>query len=245
MNKTKINPTTIAYNTLTNISITIPPGTSLFEFVAKNSLNSDDDDTPAGIIFYCIDTNNSDINTNTLFFSNPNTVYVPESLSLIDNNFGFKVWETKTAYSETILYSNYSIDNTNIPENQLKSNEYLFMIPLQFIISPNTLYKLQFEQDGTLRAYLITEDGDIQYWSSGTIYQSPPNPTAFLQIASDAAKLQFGPAGFGLYDSIDSYYHIYLSVSNIKNNVIYTFSIDDDSKIRLRGSDGYVLVFNE
>jgi hypothetical protein len=241
MNKTKINTDTIGYNTLKNFSITIPPGTSLFEFVAKNSLK-DDDDTPAGIIFYCIDTGNSDINTNTLFFSNPNTVYVPESLSLIDTNFGFKVWETKTAYSETILYSNYSIDNTTIPENQIKSNEYLFMIPLQFIISPNTLYKLRFEQDGTLKAYLITEDGDIQYWSSGTHYQAPANPTAFLQIAPDAARLQFGPAGFGLYDSVDVSYHIY-KVPVV--NVIYTFSIDDDSKIRLRGSDGYVMVFNE
>jgi hypothetical protein len=240
MNKIKINTTSIAYNTLTSFAITIPPGTSLFEFVAKNKLK-DGDDTPAGIIFYCIDPADTNINTYTLFFSNPNTVYVPESLSLIDTDFGFQVWQTNTAYSETILYSNYSIDNTTIPENQLKSNEYLFMIPLQFIISPNTLYKLRFEQDGTLRAYLVTADADIQYWSSVTIYTTPANPTAFLQIAPDAARLGFGAAGFGLYDSVGVSYIIY-KVPVV--NVIYTFSIDNDSKIRLRGSDGYEHVFN-
>ena len=70
MNGNKLTSSTVPYNVVWAVTITLKAGTtSLFKFVATNSGG------PAGLIFWCLENGNTNDATNTLFFSNPNTVY--------------------------------------------------------------------------------------------------------------------------------------------------------------------------
>lgn len=168
-------------------------------------------------------------------------------LAIYDNSagpddFGIQTWTSGTAYSETVPYSNYIIDTSDIPENQLVSNEFTFKIPSSVndteeytkMYSQNRLYYLRFEQDGSLAIYLSNSDKLI--WSNGRPYSGSNN----------AARLGFvygsdGNGTFGLFDSKGVKYGNSISVSK---DVVYVFYLGNDRIMRLVGSNGSSVVFN-
>ena len=168
-------------------------------------------------------------------------------LAIYDNSagpddLGIQTWASGTAYSETVPHSNYSIDTSDIPENQLVSNEFTFKIPSNVndteeytkMYSQNRLYYLRFEQDGSLAIYL--SNSDTQIWSNGRPYSGSNN----------AARLGFvygsdGNGTFGLWDSKGVKYGNSISVSK---DVVYVFYLGNDRIMRLVGSNGTSVVFN-
>jgi hypothetical protein len=168
-------------------------------------------------------------------------------LAIYDNSagpddFGIQTWTSGTAYSETVPYSNYSIDTTDIPENILVSSEFTFKIPSSVndteeytkMYSQNRLYYLRFEQDGSLAIFL--SNSDTQIWSNGRQYSG----------SNSAARLGFvygsdGNGTFGLWDSKGVKYGNSISVSK---GVVYVFYLGNDHIMRLIGSNGTSVVFN-
>jgi hypothetical protein len=168
-------------------------------------------------------------------------------LAIYDNSagpddFGIQTWTSGTAYSETVPYSNYIIDTSDIPENQLVSNEFTFKIPSSVndteeytkMYSQNRLYYLRFEQDGSLAIYL--SNSDTQIWSNGRPYSGSNN----------AARLGFvygsdGNGTFGLWDSKGVKYGNSIPVLK---DILYVFYLGNDRIMRLVGSNGTSVVFN-
>ena len=238
MNGIKITSSTVPYNVVFSNTITLKAGsTSLFKFVATNTGG------PAGLIFWCLENGNTNDATNTLFFSNPNTVYCSDGIYMNSNEFGIQTWSSGTAYSETIPYPNYTIDTSDIPENQLVSNEFSFKIPSSDsdteeytkIFSQNRLYYLRLEIDGSLAMYLSVSGKRI--WSNSRPYSG----------ANNAARIGFvygadGNGIFGLWDSKG------LSYGNqtipVLKGVVYVFYLGNDRIMRLVGADGSSVVFN-
>jgi hypothetical protein len=141
-----------------------------------------------------------------------------------------------------VPYSNYSIDTSDIPENQLVSNEFTFKIPSNDedteeytkMYSQNRLYYLRFEQDGSLAIYL--SNSDTQIWSNGRPYSGSNN----------AARLGFvygsdGNGTFGLWDSKGVKYGNSIPVLK---DILYVFYLGNDRILRLVGSNGTSVVFN-
>ena len=232
MNGTPLPKTATEWNTLFSNTITLKAGTTnFFKFSAYNKSG------PAGLIFWCLDNNNTNDATNTLFFSNPDTVYCSDGIVMNTNEFGIQTWSSGTAYSEIVPYSNYSIDTSDIPENQIVSIENSFKIPSSSddteeytkIYSQNRLYYLRLEIDGTLSIYLSSSNKKI--WSNRRPYSGPNN----------AAKIGFNNGYFGLWDSKDISYGNTIPVAN---SVIYVFYLGNDRILRLVGSDGSLTVFN-
>lgn len=158
------------------------------------------------------------------------------------SDFGIQTWSSGTAYSEIIAYPGYTIDTSDIPENQLVSNEYNFKIPSSDddteeytkIYSQNRLYYLRLEIDGSLAIYLSSSN--IRIWSNGKIYSGSNN----------AARIGFvygsdGNGTFGLWDSKGLSYGNTISVLK---GVVYVFYLGNDRILRLVGSDGSSVVFN-
>jgi len=158
------------------------------------------------------------------------------------NSFGIQTWTSGTSYSEIIAYPGYTIDTSDIPENQLVSNEYNFKIPSSNddteeytkIYSQNRLYYLRLEIDGSLAIYL--SDSGTRIWSNGKIYSGPNN----------AARIGFvygsdGNGVFGLWDSKGISYGNTLSVLK---DVVYVFYLGNDRILRLVGSNGSSIIFN-
>jgi hypothetical protein len=232
MNGTPLPKTATEWNTLFSNTITLKAGTTnFFKFTAYNGKNG------AGLIFWCLDNNNTNDATNTLFFSNPDTVYCSDGIVMNTDEFGIQTWSSGTSYWETVPYSNYSIDTSDIPENQIVSNENCFKIPSSSddaeeytkIYSQNRLYYLRLEIDGTLSIYLSSSHKKI--WSNRRPYSGPNN----------AAKIGFNNGYFGLWDSKGNSYGNTIPVTN---SVIYVFYLGNDRILRLVGSDGSSTVFN-
>jgi hypothetical protein len=238
MNGIKLTSGTVPYNVVWAVTITLKAGTtSLFKFVATNGGG------PAGLIFWCIENGNTNDSTNTLFFSNPDTVYCSDGIIMGASDFGIQTWSSGTAYSETIPYPNYTINTSDIPENQLISIEYNFKIPSSDsdteeytkIYSQNRLYYLRLEIDGTIAIYLSNSSKRI--WSNRHPYSGPNN----------AARIGFvygsdGNGTFGLWDSKGLSYG-YQTIPVIKG-VLYTFYLGNDRILRLVGSNGTSVIFN-
>jgi hypothetical protein len=241
MNGIKLTSGTVPLNVVWAVTITLKAGsTSLFKFVAKNGGSTPN---PAGLIFWCLENGNTNDATNTLFFSNPDTVYCSDGIVMGAGDFGIQTWSSGTAYSETIPYPNYSIDTSDIPENQLINIEYNFKIPSSDsdteeytkIYSQNRLYYLRLEIDGTIAIYLSNSSKRI--WSNRRPYSGPNN----------AARIGFvygsdGNGTFGLWDSKGLSYG-YQTIPVIKG-IIYTFYLGNDRILRLVGSNGTSVIFN-
>ena len=242
MNGIKLPNNATSWNTIFSNTITLNAGTtSLFKFVATNGgLGASNS---AGLIFWCLENGNTNDATNTLFFSNPDTVYCSDGIYMGASDFGIQTWSSGTAYSETIPYPNYSIDTSDIPENQLISIEYNFKIPSSDsdteeytkIYSQNRLYYLRLEIDGTIAIYLSNSSKRI--WSNRRPYSGPNN----------AARIGFvygsdGNGTFGLWDSKGLSYG-YQTIPVIKG-IIYTFYLGNDRILRLVGSNGTSVLFN-
>jgi hypothetical protein len=242
MNGIKLTSGTVPLNVVWAVTITLKAGTtSLFKFVATNGGSVSN---TAGLIFWCLENGNTNDNTNTLFFSNTNTVYCSDGIVMGPGDFGIQTWSSGTAYSETIPYPNYTIDTSDIPENQLVSNEFSFKIPSSDsdteeytkIYSQNRLYYLRLEIDGSLAIYLSVSEKRI--WSNGRPYSGAG--------ANNAARIGFvydsnGNGTFGLWDSKG------LSYGNtipVLNGVVYVFYLGNDRIMRLVGADGSSVVFN-
>jgi len=229
-------PNTITYwNQIISNVITLKAGTTtFFKFVAKNAGSSNN---PAGLIFWCLDNSNTNDATNTLFYSNPITTYCSDGIIMSSSDFGIQTWSSGTAYSETIPYSNYTIDTSDIPENQIVSNEYNFKIPSSSddseeytkIYSPNRLYYLRLEIDGSLSIYLSSSNAKI--WFNGRPYSGP----------NSAARIGFYNGKFGLWDSKGQSYGNTITVNS---QYVYVFYLGNDRIMRLVGSDGNSVVFN-
>jgi hypothetical protein len=157
-------------------------------------------------------------------------------------SFGIQTWTSGTSYSEIIAYPGYTIDTSDIPENQLVSNEYNFKIPSSDsdteeytkIYSQNRLYYLRLEIDGSLAIYLSSSD--VRIWSNGRTYSGSNN----------AARIGFvydnnGNGIFGLWDSKSLSYGNTISVLK---EVIYVFYLGNDRILRLVGSNGSSVIFN-
>ena len=237
MNGTKLANHATSWNTLFSNTISLKTGsTSLFKFVAKNNGG------PAGVIFWCLENGNTNDATNTLFFSNPDTVYCSDGIYMNSSDFGVQTYNSGTTYSETILYSNYSIDTSDIPENQLISKENNCMFPSTIddteeytkIYSPNRLYYLRLLQDGTLAIYLSISKKLI--WNNWRPYTGPNN----------AAKIAFvynsdGSGTFGLWDSKGIGFG---NTIPVLKGIIYVFYLGNDRIMRLIGSNGSTSIFN-
>lgn len=231
MNGNKINSSTVPYNVVWAVGIQLKPGTNFFKFSAYNKGG------PAGLIFWCLDNNNTNDATNTLFFSNPDTVYCSDGIVMNTNEFGIQTWSSGTSYSEIVPYSNYSIDTSDIPENQIVSIENSFKIPSSSddteeytkIYSQNRLYYLRLEIDGTLSIYLSNSNKKI--WSNRRPYSGPNN----------AARIGFNNGSFGLWDSKGISYGTTIKITD---KYIYVFYLGNDRFLRLVGSDGSSTVFN-
>ena len=256
MNGTKVNTTllkssvsTVLGNTtelnsgLSGVRVTIPASSvTVFKFVATNNNNG-----PTGLIFWCFDITGLTLGLNagvtqysvtnkTLFYSNPYTVYCSDKVVMGIADFGVQTWSSGTAYSETVPYGNYDIDKTTILIRSLRSDEYTFLIPGQKMFSPNGLYYLLFETDGSLSVYLSSSEPAKKLWSNKKPYTG----------VDDAARLQYvyndaGSGKFGLYDSRGIAYN---NTLDLTNNVSYVFTVDNDWSLRLRGSDGSNRVFS-
>lgn len=210
-----------SYNTMLSISILLTPGENTFRFEVTNGGNN-----PAGLVFWCIE-------IPVLFYSNSNNVYTPNELTTTKEDLGFKIWESNTGYTETIQNGKYLVDINSVRLNHLVSNENTYIIPTQRIYSPNKLYYLLYETDGSLSAY-ITKFNQ-KYWSNNITFIDPTN-------LLDPGRLSYGPNGLCLYKSNgESYWVIY---NNIKQNVVYTFFIDNDKKIKLTATDGTIFILN-
>ncbi len=229
-------PNTITqWNSIISNAITLKPGTSFFKFVATNSGGKSPN--PAGLIFWCL--NNGDTNdaTNTLFFSNPETVYCSDGIIIGPSDFGIQTWSSGTSYSETVPYPNYTIDTSDIPENQIINIEYNFKIPSSSddteeytkIYSQNRLYYLRLEIDGSLSIYLSSSNKRI--WSNRRPYSGPNTP----------ARIGFSNGKFGLWDSKGQSYGNTISISS---QHLYVFYLGNDRVLRLVGSDGSSTIFN-
>ena len=240
MNGTKLANHATSWNTLFSNIITLKTGsTSLFKFVANNGNTVNN---PAGLIFWCLENGNTNDATNTLFFSNLDTVYCSDGIYMNSSEFGVQTWSSGTAYSETILYANYTIDMSDIPENQLVSNENTITCPstnddteeYTKIYSPNRLYYLRLLQDGTLAIYLSISKKLI--WNNQRPYTGP----------NSAAKIAFvynsdGSGTFGLWDTKG------ISFGNtipVLKGIIYVFYLGNDRIIRLVGTNGSTSIFN-
>lgn len=236
MNGIKLSNSALSWNTIISNTITLTAGsTSLFKFVATNGGGG------AGLIFWCLENGNTNDATNTLFFSNPDTVYCSDGIYMNPDEFGIQTWNSKTAYSEKIEYSNYTIDTSDIPENQLVSNEYNYKIPSSNddteeytkIYSQNRLYYLRLLPDGALVIYLSISGKII--WHNRRYYSGSNN----------AARIGFvygndGNGTFGLWDSKG------LSYGNtipVLKEIIYIFYLGNDLIMRLVGSDGSSVIF--
>jgi PA14 domain. len=263
MNGTKLNATllkssisTFSGNTteinqgLGGVRVTIPGNSvSVFKFAAVNNNNG-----PTGIIFWCVDITGLtlginttvtvyNITNNTLFYSNPDTVYCSDKTVMGIEEFGVQTWSSDTAYSETVVYGDYDVDKTKILIRSLRSNEYTFLIPGQKMFSPNGLYYLLFETDGSLSVYLTSsysetnlDDPPKKLWSNKKPYTG----------LNDVARLQYvynanGSGTFGLYDSKGIAYN---NTLDLTGGVLYVFTLDNDWSLRLRGSDGSNRVFS-
>jgi hypothetical protein len=158
------------------------------------------------------------------------------------DEFGIQTWSSGTSYSEIIPYPNYTIDTSDIPENQLISIESNFKIPSSDsdteeytkMYSQNRLYYLRLEIDGSLSIYLSSSNKKI--WTNGRTYSGVNN----------AARIAFvygsdGNGTFGLWDSKGLSYGTTIPVTN---SVIYVFYLGNDRVLRLVGSDGSLTVFN-
>ena len=250
MNGTKVNSTVLKSNVSTflgntyesnqglgGVRVTIPGNSvSVFKFVATNNGNG-----PTGLIFWCVDITGLtlglnttvtvyNITNNTLFYSNPDTVYCSDKVVMGIGDFGVQTWSNDTAYSEKVLYGDYDVDKTKILIRSLRSDEYTFLIPGQKMFCPNGLYYLLFETDGSLSVYLTRSDPPKKMWSNKTPYTG----------VNDVAKLQYvyndnGTGTFGLYDSKGIAYNNTLALTG---GVLYVFTLDNDWSLRLRGSDG-------
>ena len=262
MNGTKVNSTVLKSTVYTlldrylsenntglgGVTVTIPANSvSVFRFEATNNNNG-----PTGIIFWCVDitglaeqstVTDYNITNKTLFYSNPDTVYCPEKVVMGIEEFGVQTWSNGTAYSETVVYGDYDVDKTKILIRSLRSNEYTFLIPGQKMFSPNGLYYLLFETDGSLSVYLTSsysetnlDDPPKKLWSNKKPYTG----------LNDVARLQYvynanGSGTFGLYDSKGIAYN---NTLDLTGGVLYVFTLDNDWSLRLRGSDGSNRVFS-
>jgi hypothetical protein len=242
MNGIKLSNSAPSWNTIISNTITLTAGTTTsFKFVATNGGGGAPN--PAGLIFWCLENGNTNDATNTLFFSNPDTVYCSDGIYMGASDFGIQTWSSGTAYSETIPYPNYTINTSDIPENQLISIEYNFKIPSSDsdteeytkIYSQNRLYYLRLEIDGTIAIYLSNSSKRI--WSNRHPYSGPNN----------AARIGFvygsdGNGTFGLWDSKGLSYG-YQTIPVIKG-IVYTFYLGNDRILRLVGSNGTSVIFN-
>jgi hypothetical protein len=240
--KSTLSSNNIETNTgLIGVRVTIPANSvSVFKFAAINNNNG-----PIGLIFWGVDVTglattetNYVMTSKTLFYSNPDTVYCSDKVVMGISDFGFQTWSSETAYSETVLYGNYDIDKTIIYKRALRSLEYTFMIPGQQMFSPNGLYYFMFETDGSLSVYLTSSDPAKKLWS---------NDKPYINV-NDPARLQFkynadGSGTFGLYDSRGIAYNSELALA-LTSGVSYVFTLDNDTKMRLRGSDGSTREFS-
>uniref|UniRef100_A0A6C0I9H7 Bulb-type lectin domain-containing protein n=1 Tax=viral metagenome TaxID=1070528 RepID=A0A6C0I9H7_9ZZZZ len=237
MNGSKLPNYATTWNTVFSNTITLKAGsTSFFKFVAYNGGG------PAGVIFWCLENGNTNDATNTLFFSNPNTVYCSDGMYMNSSEFGIQTWTSGTSYSEIIPYPNYKIDTSDIPENILVSNEFTFKIPSSDsdtdeytkIYSQNRLYYLRFEQDGSLAIYLSISGKRI--WSNSRPYSGTNN----------AARIGFvyGSDGNGTFGLFDSKGLSYGNTIPVLKSVLYAFSLGNDRILRLVGSNGTTVIFN-
>ena len=237
MDGKKLTSSTVPYNVVWAVTITLKAGsTSFFKFVATNGGGG------AGLIFWCLENGNTNDATNTLFFSNPNTVYCSDGININSDEFGIQTWNSGTSYSETIPYPNYKIDTSDIPENVLVSNEFTFKIPSSIddteeytkIYSQNRLYYLRLEKDGSLTIYLSISKKLI--WSNGRPYSGTNN----------AAKIGFvyGSDGNGKFGLFDSKGLSYGNTIPVLKDVLYAFYLGNDRILRLVGSNGTTVVFN-
>lgn len=232
MNGNKLTSGTVPYNVVWAVTITLKAGsTSFFKFVATNGGG------PAGLIFWCLENGNTNDATNTLFYSNPTTTYCSDGIIMSSSDFGIQTWSSGTAYSEIIPYPNYTIDTSDIPDNQLISNEYNFKIPSSIndteeytkIYSQNRLYYLRLEIDGSLSIYLSSTNAKI--WFNGRPYSGQ----------NSAARIGFYNGKFGLWDSKGVSYG---NTIQINPNYLYIFYLGNDRIMRLVGSDGNSYIFN-
>ena len=100
MNGIKLSNSAPSWNTIISNTITLTAGTtSSFKFVATNAGTLPN---PAGLIFWCLENGNTNDATNTLFFSNPDTVYCSDGIYIKPEEFGIQTWSSGTAYFETI-----------------------------------------------------------------------------------------------------------------------------------------------